>query len=81
MSRSKWKGPYMNLSFSADKKVENGIKINTRTSTILPVFVGRIFEIHNGAKYVPVKVTASMIGHKFGEFVPTKKQVKHKIKK
>lgn len=78
MSRSKWKGPYVDLLFSDGKGTENGLKINTRTSTILPIFLGRILEIHNGVKYIPVKITASMIGHKFGEFVSTKKHVKHK---
>lgn len=77
MSRSKWKGPYVSLHFSAKEMAGNELKIVSRASTILPIFLGRVLEIHNGVKHVPVKIMASMIGHKFGEFVLTKKQVKH----
>jgi small subunit ribosomal protein S19 len=78
MSRSAWKGPFLDgyLLKKADK-VRNGgrneiIKIWTRRSTILPQFVGLTFGVHNGHKHIPVTVTEDMIGHKLGEFAPTR---------
>ena len=78
MSRSVWKGPFVD-SFvlkKAEKARESGrnevIKIWSRRSTILPQFVGLTFGVYNGHKFLPVLVTENMIGHKFGEFSPTR---------
>ena len=78
MARSVWKGPFIDgyLLKKADKARESGrsevIKIWSRRSTILPQFVGLTFGVHNGQKHVPVNVTEDMIGHKFGEFAPSR---------
>ena len=78
MARSVWKGPFVEGSLI--KKAEKArqtvrsevIKTWSRRSTILPQFVGLTFGVHNGHKHVPVAVTEDMIGHKFGEFAPTR---------
>ena len=78
MSRSVWKGPFVDgyLLKKADKARSSGrhemIKIWSRRSTILPQFVGLLFGVYNGQKHVPVQVTEEMVGHKFGEFAPTR---------
>ena len=78
MARSVWKGPFVELSLlkKAEAAQEGGargaIKTWSRRSTILPQFVGLTFGVHNGHKHVPVTVTEDMIGHKFGEFSPTR---------
>lgn len=78
MSRSVWKGPFVDgyLLKKADKARESGrkdvIKIWSRRSTILPQFVGLTFGVYNGRKFIPVLVNEDMIGHKFGEFSPTR---------
>jgi small subunit ribosomal protein S19 len=78
MSRSIWKGPFVDgyILKKADKSRNSGrsevIKIWSRRSTILPHFVGLTFGVHNGQKHVPVTVTEDMVGHKFGEFSPTR---------
>lgn len=78
MSRSVWKGPFVDphLLKKADKARESGrnqvIKTWSRRSTILPQFVGLTFGVYNGKKHVPVSVNEDMIGHKFGEFSPTR---------
>ncbi len=78
MSRSLKKGPFVDekllkkvqrLNASDEKKV---IKTWFRRSTITPEFVGHTFAVHNGRKFVPVYVTEQMIGHKLGEFAPTR---------
>ena len=79
MSRSLKKGPY--IDFKLEKKVEamnsNSVKkapIKTwaRASMIAPEFVGITFAVHNGNKFIPVYVTENMVGHKLGEFAPTR---------
>ena len=83
MARSVWKGPYVTKSLL--KKVEAAresgkntvIKTWSRSSTILPNFVGLTFGVHNGNKFVPVLVTDQMIGHKLGEFAPTRTYTGH----
>lgn len=83
MSRSLWKGPYVHPSLL--KKVKEAsqssknvvIKTWSRSSTILPNFVGVTFGVHNGKKFVPVLVTDNMIGHKLGEFAPTRTYYGH----
>ena len=78
MSRSVWKGPFLDGYLL--KKVEavssagrkDVIKTWSRRSTILPQFVGMTFGVHNGQKFIPVFVTENMVGHKLGEFAPTR---------
>ncbi len=78
MSRSVWKGPFVDgyLLKKADSLRLSGrkdiIKTWSRRSTILPQFVGLTFGVHNGHKFLPVLVTENMVGHKFGEFAPTR---------
>ena len=78
MSRSVWKGPFVDgyLLKKADSLRISGrkdiIKTWSRRSTILPQFVGLTFGVHNGHKFLPVLVTENMVGHKFGEFSPTR---------
>ncbi len=83
MARSVWKGPFVERSLL--KKVEavreSGRKEVVRTwsrrSTILPNMVGVTFGVHNGKKFIPVLVTDQMIGHKLGEFAPTRTYYGH----
>ena len=83
MSRSVWKGPFFDgyLLKKAEKVRESGrkevIKIWSRRSTILPQFVGLTFGVYNGKKHIPVLVSEDMIGHKFGEFAPTRTYYGH----
>ena len=78
MSRSIWKGPFVDPSLL--KKVEKlkdqsnkpPIKTWSRKSTIIPEFVGCSFLIHNGKKFIPIKISEEMVGHKLGEFSPTR---------
>lgn len=78
MARSVWKGPFVDgyLLKKADVVRTSGrkeiIKTWSRRSTILPQFVGLTFGVHNGKKFIPVIVSENMIGHKFGEFSPTR---------
>ncbi len=78
MARSVWKGPFVELSLlkkaeaAQDKSSRTPIKTWSRRSTILPQFVGLTFGVYNGHKFLPVLVTENMIGHKFGEFAPTR---------
>ncbi len=83
MARSVWKGPFVDgyLLKKADKVRASGrhdiIKMWSRRSTILPQFVGLTFGVYNGHKFIPVSVTENMIGHKFGEFAPTRIFIAH----
>ena len=83
MSRSVWKGPFVDgyllkKAETARASASNAvIKIWSRRSTILPQFVGLTFGVHNGQKHVPVLVTEDMVGHKFGEFAPTRTYFGH----
>ena len=78
MTRSVWKGPFVDgyLLKKAEAARNSGrkdvIKIWSRRSTILPQFVGLTFGVYNGQKHIPVLVTEDMVGHKFGEFSPTR---------
>ena len=78
MARSIKKGPFVDehlvkkvetLNKSNEKKV---VKTWSRRSTVLPEFVGHTFAVHNGRKFIPVFVTENMVGHKLGEFAPTR---------
>ena len=78
MARSVWKGPFVDLHLL--KKAQNAqeaggskpIKTWSRRSTVLPDFVGLTFSVYNGRKFVPVSVNEDMVGHKLGEFAPTR---------
>ncbi len=78
MPRSVKKGPFVDdkLFRKANKSIESSdkkmIKTWSRRSTILPEFVGLTFAVHNGRKFIPVYVTENMVGHKLGEFSPTR---------
>ena len=78
MARSTWKGPFVDgyLLKKADAARGSGrndiIKTWSRRSTIMPQFVGLTFGVYNGHKFLPVLVTENMVGHKFGEFAPTR---------
>lgn len=76
MARSIKKGPFVDsyLANKAEraKKDKKPIKTWSRRSTIVPDFVGLTFAVHNGKKFVPVYVTENMVGHKLGEFSPTR---------
>ena len=78
MARSIKKGPFvqdslmkrvLGMNARSEKKV---IKTWSRASTVLPDFVGHTFAVHNGNKFIPVYVTENMVGHKLGEFAPTR---------
>ena len=87
MARSIKKGPYIDNHLL--KKIDHAIKKNdkkviktwSRRSTVLPEAVGLTFAVHNGRKFVPVYVTENMIGHKLGEFAPTRTFNGHAEKK
>lgn len=87
MARSVKKGPY--IDYRLEKKIQvlndsgkkNVIKTWSRRSTISPDFVGHTFAIHNGNKFIPVYVTENMVGHKLGEFAPTRIFRGHPIKR
>ena len=86
MSRSLKKGPF--VDFKLQKKIEalsmedrTIIKTWARQSTISPEMVGRTIAVHNGRMHVPVLVTENMVGHKLGEFAPTRKFKRHGGKK
>tara|TARA_Y100001958_G_C21115611_1_gene461296 strand:+ start:375 stop:641 length:267 start_codon:yes stop_codon:yes gene_type:complete len=78
MARSLKKGPFVDqkLMLRVKKNVDNGkkavIKTWSRRSVIVPDFVGHTFAVHNGNKFIPVFVSENMVGHKLGEFSPTR---------
>jgi len=84
MPRSVWKIPFFDgflikkvaRFFATPEKERRAIRIWTRRSTILPDFVGAKFEVHNGKIFHSVNISPNMVGHKFGEFSPTRKKPK-----
>ncbi len=78
MSRSLKKGPYIEYKLEKkvldliDSKKKAVVKTWSRASTISPDFVGQTIAVHNGNKFIPVYVTENMVGHKLGEFAPTR---------
>jgi small subunit ribosomal protein S19 len=78
MSRSIKKGPYVNekllkkVQLMNEKKEKQVIKTWSRASTIFPDFVGHTFAVHDGRKHIPIYITEDMVGHKLGEFAPTR---------
>ena len=87
MSRSIKKGPYIehSLQKKVDKMIQSGkkavVKTWSRRSTITPEFVGHTFAVHNGNKFIPIYVSENMVGHKLGEFAPTRNFKGHSSKK
>jgi len=87
MARSIKKGPFVDnhllvkVEKMNDETKKSVIKTWSRRSTVLPEFVGHTFAVHNGHKFVPVYVTENMVGHKLGEFSPTRTYRGHKEKK
>ena len=83
MARSVWKGPFVDgyMLKKAEAAKESGrnqvIKTWSRRSTILPQFSGLTFGVYNGKKFIPVLVSEEMVGHKFGEFAPTRTYTGH----
>lgn len=84
MSRSVWKGPFVDgyllkkaAAVRKSGRTNEVIKTWSRRSTILPQFVGLIFGVHNGQKHIPVSVSEDMVGHKFGEFAPSRTYYGH----
>lgn len=78
MSRSVKKGPYVDEKLLKkviamnEKKEKKVLKTWSRASTIFPDFVGHTFAVHDGRKHIPIYVTEDMVGHKLGEFAPTR---------
>ena len=78
MARSVKKGPFVQESLLTRVRIMNSknekrvIKTWSRASTVIPDFVGHTFAVHNGNKFIPVYVTENMVGHKLGEFAPTR---------
>lgn len=88
MARSLKKGPYVQqklenkvMAIVEGKAKKSVIKTWSRRSTITPDFVGQTFAVHNGNKFIPVYVTEFMVGHKLGEFAPTRNFKGHSSKK
>lgn len=87
MARSLKKGPYIDanlekkVSVMNESKKKSVIKTWSRRSMIAPDFVGHTFAVHNGNKFIPVYVTENMVGHKLGEFAPTRTFKSHPVKK
>ena len=78
MGRSVWKGPYFDVTLfkkvkkSKEESSKSPIKTWSRRSTIIPDFVGVTISVYNGKSFIPVYVTEDMVGHKLGEFSPTR---------
>ena len=87
MARSLKKGPYIahhllkKVEKTGDSKKKTVVKTWSRSSMISPDFVGQTFAVHNGNKFIPVYVTEFMVGHKLGEFAPTRNFRGHSSKK
>ena len=83
MSRAVWKGPFVEESLikKVDKQKnetnKKPIKTWSRKSTIIPDFVGVSFLIYNGKKFIPITISEDMVGHKLGEFTPTRQFAGH----
>jgi small subunit ribosomal protein S19 len=86
MGRSLYKGPFVDDHLQKKVEVLNEksqkavVKTWSRRSTITPEFIGHTFGVHNGKKFIPVYVTENMVGHKLGEFSPTRTFKGHSVK-
>ena len=83
MKRVKWKGPFVKKSLINDEQRKNPFEIKTtsRKTNVISSFIGKSFSVHNGKIFVKVKITENMVGHKLGEFSPTRKAFTFKKKK
>jgi small subunit ribosomal protein S19 len=78
MGRSLWKGPFVDdhlkvkITAMNEKNEKKVLRTWSRRSTIVPDFIGHTIAVHNGRKFIPVYVTENMVGHKLGEFSPTR---------
>ncbi|MBW0480655.1 hypothetical protein O181_020370 [Austropuccinia psidii MF-1] len=83
LARSAWKGPYFTAfpNLAEALQTNTAIRTSARSCTILPNFVGLKLLVHNGKEYIPVNVTPQMVGHKLGEFSPTRKRFTYKASK
>ena len=87
MPRSLKKGPFVDyhlmekVTKNLETKKKTAIKTWSRRSLIIPDFVGQTFAVHNGNKFIPVYITENMVGHKLGEFAPTRTFKGHPDKK
>lgn len=72
------KDPYANELRRRQSTSKSGIHTSSRNSSIIPSMIGLIFYIHNGKKFVPVRIKSEMVGKKLGEFAPTRKILSHK---
>jgi ribosomal protein S19 len=82
MSRAKWKGPFVSTYILQEcKTLKSELYTNSRQSTIVPILVGLTLNVYNGKGFSKVKINESMIGHKLGEFSPTRKRFSFKKKK
>lgn len=87
MPRSVWKGPFVDGYLLKKAEASNAegrrkpIKTWSRRSTVMPQFIGLTFQVHNGHKFVPVVISEDMVGHKLGEFAPTRTYYGHAIDK
>jgi small subunit ribosomal protein S19 len=87
MPRSQKKGPYVNEKLFAqviaarDRGLSQPIKVWSRSCTIVPEFVGTTFDVHNGRHFIKVFVTEDMVGHKLGEFAPSRTFKTHTTRK
>lgn len=87
MARSVWKGPFVDAYLLKKAEVVRAsgrneiVKTWSRRSTIMPQFVGLTFGVYNGQKHIPVLVSENMVGHKFGEFAPSRTYYGHGVDK
>jgi small subunit ribosomal protein S19 len=87
MARSLKKGPYIETRLEGriqemnEKREKKVLKTWSRRSVISPEFVGHTLAVHNGKKFLPVYITENMVGHKLGEFAPTRTFKSHSVKK
>ena len=81
MSRSIWKGPFSEIKLPSVFRSNFKIKVWSRRSMILPIHLEKNFQIYNGKRFIGLKVSKQMVGHKFGEFALTRKRPIHKINK
>ena len=83
MPRSSWKGPFVDgyligkAAKAAGSARREVVKTWSRRSTIMPNFIGVTFQVHNGRNFIPVLVSEDMVGHKLGEFAPTRTYTGH----
>nr|QYJ09266.1 ribosomal protein S19 [Pleurosigma sp. mgcode 4] len=84
MKRSKWKGPYIDPNLKKNLKLlskKKSLPPISRDSTIIPKFIGLKFKVHTGKSFLEITVSKEMVGHKFGEFSPTRARFSFKKKK